>query len=240
MGSVPAIQYAVNEAAEAGITEVAVVVRQGKELIASYLETLDHEIVFTFVHQDEPTGLGDALLLCRDFVGDESFGLLLPDNVILAAEYRFSTLVEAAQETGTDIVGVLQLDSLDSGMYGNSGRIEHREMRPGLFRVERLHDKHPGVMEIGAGEEVFRACGRYVCRPHLLDWLERLKADVVGETDEVPAYQRIAAAGGLHGVPVPRPLFDVGQPRGFMAANAFLRDQPDWEGSTEAPFPTRQ
>ena len=117
---------------------------------------------------------------------------------------------------------MLELDSSESGRYGNSGLFEGSSPEPGIFEIRRLRDKRPGRLEIPPGETVLRTCGRYVCRPHVMRWIDELRPSVEGEFDEVPVYQRIAAAGGLLGRLLPPPLFDVGHPAGFLAANAYL------------------
>jgi UTP-glucose-1-phosphate uridylyltransferase len=75
------------------------------------------------------------------------------------------------------------------------------------------------------GESLLRTCGRYVCTPRLLEVLEELRASIPGELDEVPAYQRIVADGGAVGVVLPPPLFDVGNPAGYLAACAAMHER---------------
>ena len=96
---------------------------------------------------------------------------------------------------------------------------------PGVWEIHRLRDKSPGRLRIPEGGTVLRTCGRYVCRPHLLPRIAALRTVADGELDEVPVYQRIAEEGGLVGRLLPAPLFDVGHPAGFLAANAYLHGQ---------------
>jgi len=95
-----------------------------------------------------------------------------------------------------------------------------------------LRDKLAGRLEIPAGETALRTCGRYICRPHVMRWIDELRPGIQGEFDEVPVYQRIAGNGGLLGREVPLPLFDVGHPTGFLAANAYLHQMR----TAEEPF----
>jgi UTP--glucose-1-phosphate uridylyltransferase len=230
VGTRPAIHRVVEEAAAAGLDRIGVVLAPGKELIRDYLETARHRgefpgLAFDYLTQEEPTGLAEAISLSRSFTGDDPFALLLPDNVLLAPGYRLAALTELFDRSGKDVVGILALDSSQSGRYGNSGLFEGRSPEPGVFEILKLQDKGPGRLEIPPGETVLRACGRYVCRPHVLRWIDELRPRIRREFDEVPVYQRIAADGGLLGRILPPPLFDVGHPAGFLAANAHLHRQ---------------
>ncbi len=227
VGTRPAIHRVVDEAAAAGLDRIGIVIGPGKELIREYLETARRQgefagLTFEYLRQEEPTGLADAISVSRSFTDSDPFALLLPDNVLLSPEYRLASLTELFERSGKDVVGVLALGSDESGRYGNSGLFEGRSPRPGVFEIDRLRDKGPGRLEIPAGETARRTCGRYICRPHVMRWIDELRPEIEGEFDEVPVYQRIAGEGGLLGRELPLPLFDVGHPSGFLAANAYL------------------
>jgi UTP--glucose-1-phosphate uridylyltransferase len=230
LGTKPAIQFAVDEALGAGIADIAVVVSPGKELLQRYLDRHGDpsgRARFTYVTQESPRGLGDAILCCREFLAGEPFALLLPDNVLLSPAHDFGRLVRAAERSKGDAIGVIEIGHADSGRYGNCGRIEYRELEPGLLRLERLHDKGPGTLQVARGQRLHRTCGRYACTPRLLELLDevRLTLGPGQELDEVPAYQRIVAAGGAVGVVLPAPLFDVGNPAGYLAACAAVHQR---------------
>ena len=227
VGTRPAIHRVVEEAAGAGLDRIGVVLGPGKELIRQYLDAASARgelgrASFHYLWQEEPRGLAEAISLARSFTGDDPFALLLPDNVFLSPDYRLSALTELHERSGKDVVGVLSLDERQSGRFGNSGLFDGDSPEPGVFAIGRLEDKGPGRLEIAAGQTVRRTCGRYVCRPHVMRWIDELRPTIQGEFDEVPVYQRIAAAGGLLGRDIPLPLFDVGHPSGFLAANAYL------------------
>ena len=227
LGAMPALHRVLIEAREAGIDQVALVVRPEKQLLMRYVERMQEAgelegITIRWVEQPEPRGLGDAMARCRDFAAGEPFALLLPDNLPLAPDYRLADLLTVHAQRGLDVVGVLAVDASRSGQYGDSGRFSGERIGPGLFRIERLGEKGPGRLEVAAGEVVHRTCGRYVCRPAILDLLDDQLRTAVGELDELPAYRLVAAAGGLLGRVVPQPLFDVGHPSGVLAASAWL------------------
>ncbi len=228
VGTKPAIQFALEEVASAGLEEVAVVVSSRKQLVRDYVDELvergELALKVRYVLQDVQRGLGDAISLCADFLGGEPFALLLPDNVFLSPEYDFGRMVGLFLEYGRDVVGVLEVGEEASGRFGNCGRIDFAEMGPGALEIMKLHGKSPGTLQIAPGERVTRTCGRYICLPDLLRHLEELRPLTPGELDEVPAYQRVIAERGAVGCVLPGPLFDVGNPAGFLAANAFLHD----------------
>jgi UTP--glucose-1-phosphate uridylyltransferase len=230
LGSRPALHLVVEEALAAGLGEIVVVVAPGKELLRRYLEVQGEagafsRARFTFVVQPEPRGLGDALLCCREVTAGEPFALLLPDNVALSPEHRLADMVAAHRETGKDVLGVLELDHRQSGLFGRSGLFAGEELRPRLWRLDRLLGKEPGTLEIAPGELVRRTCGRFVCTPRLLEELARRRPTTPGELDEVPAYQRIVADGEAVGWALAPPLFDVGHPDGLLAACGWLHER---------------
>ena len=235
VGAKPAIHRVVEEAAAAGLDRIGVVIGPGKELVRGYLDDAAQRgelpgVSFEYLWQEEPRGLAEAISLSRTFIGEEAFALLLPDNVLLSPRYRLAALTELFERSGKDVVGVLSLDSRESGRYGNSGLFEGESTEPGVHVIRRLADKGPGRLEIAAAETVRRTCGRYVCRPHVVRWIDELRPTIRREFDEVPVYQRIAADGGLLGREIPLPLFDVGHPSGFLAANAYLHDRRQGSG----------
>jgi UTP--glucose-1-phosphate uridylyltransferase len=227
LGSKPAIHFVLDEAAAAGIERAVVVTAPAKDLLRRYLEAAQGEgawpdLELRYATQEQPTGLADAILLGGAALDGEPFALLLPDNLPLAPEYRLSSLLELWREQARHVVGVLAIDRRWSGLFGNSGRIEHHPAGPGTVAIERLLDKQPGRLEIADGAPILRACGRYVFGPEILALLAETRRAAGGELDEVPAVQRLAREGSLVGALLPMPLFDVGHPAGLLAASAYL------------------
>jgi UTP--glucose-1-phosphate uridylyltransferase len=231
VGSTPAIQWAIEEVAAAGIRRIAVVVSPTKPLIAAYIEASGLAealgVEFEIVVQREQLGLADAIWRCRDFIADEPFGLLLPDNVVASGTAGFRAMVDAFCADGRDVLGALELDASHSLQYGHSGLIEFDRRDDGLLEITNLADKKPGRLEIAPGQTVVRTCGRYLCTPDVLEGINRLRDSAEGELDEVPVYQEIIRRRGALGVVLPPPLFDVGYPRGFTAANAWWLERLD-------------
>lgn len=231
VGARPALHRVIDEAAAAGIDQVAIISAPGKELLQGYVSAVQKRggwagMELTFLLQHQPRGLGDAISLAREFSAGESFALLLPDNLPLADDYRLEDLLTTHRRHDHHVVGVLRLDESWSGLFGNCGRIDHEEIEPGVVSVERIRDKRPGQLRIPVGEEVIRTCGRYVCQADIFERLEVLRPTAEGELDEVPVYQQLAMEGRLIGHVIPPPLFDVGHAAGLLAASAYLATSP--------------
>jgi UTP--glucose-1-phosphate uridylyltransferase len=230
LGSQPALQLVLEEAREAGITDVALVLRQGKSILEDYLLRareggLLENLELHYLYQPEPKGLAEAMSLARDFAADDPFLLLLPDNVLLSPQHTLSPMLALAEERHQEVVGLIEVDHRQNGLFGNSGRFEGREIGPGVFSIRKLQDKQPGWLFLGPGEKVLRTCGRSVWQPHVFDFIDRLRPEVRGEFDEVPVLQAILAAHGALGVRLAPPLFDIGHPGGLLAASAYLESR---------------
>ena len=128
VGTRPAIHRVVDEAAAAGLDRIGVVIGPGKELIRDYLETARRQgefpgLAFEYLRQEEPKGLAEAISVSRSFTDGDPFALLLPDNVLLAPEYRLAVLTELFTRSGKDVVGVLELDGGESGLREQRGLV---------------------------------------------------------------------------------------------------------------------
>jgi UTP--glucose-1-phosphate uridylyltransferase len=234
LGAKPGLHFVVEEALAAGLTDIAVVVSPDKALIRQYLDVLHRDLRddfpalrFTTILQEEPKGLAEAIALSRVFADGEPFALLLPDNILLSPQHRLGAMVDLYLEFQRDIVGVLELDHTASGRFGNCGRIEAQEIRPGVFQIEHLESKKPGRLVIPEGETLRRSCGRYLCHPEIFDDIDRIRPLVAADSSmteysEVPVYQDVLQRRGALGVVLPQPLFDIGNPAGYLAAAAWL------------------
>lgn len=220
IGARPAIDYSVREALAAGLNRIVVILNSRKELIAQHLRRQfnDSEAQFVFVNQEQPRGLGDALLLVESEIGGEAFALIIPDNLFVSPAYSFGRFLDIYRQKDCDIVGVVQLDAGDAARWGNCGQIDYEGIGPDLLHIRKLHDKGTGTIRVAASHpKILRACGRYICKPHLFDTLRTMRPDGI-EFSEIPAYQKIAEQRRLLGLLLPGPVFDVGIPSGYLAA----------------------
>lgn len=234
VGSKPAIHWVIEEAASAGLTEIAIVLSPAKGLLFEYLADggLDSRlgVRFHYVTQDVQRGLADAMWQCREFTDGEPFALLLPDNLLLAREHELARMVELYVEAQRDVLGVLELDGSASGQFGNCGLIDFERAAPDVFEITKLRAKGPGRLIIAESDRVVRTCGRIVCHTDVFEYMKRFRPGgenngSEAELDEVPVYQAIIRDRGALGCLLPLPLFDVGHPIGFASANGYWAGQ---------------
>ena len=227
VGTRPMIQFAVEEAIEAQISEIAIVLNKRKELIRAYFEQLAEQepfagVRFYYYYQEEANGLADAIDHCRDLVEGSPFAVLLPDNVILSENYRFSSMVGLYAQHGRDVIGVIELGQNESGLYGNAGRIDYEMKDSDVLEIHKLYDKEMGALIVSQRKKVLRTCGRYVCHSDLFQYMDKVRPHISGEFDEVPVYQEIIRQRGAMGYLIREALFDTGNPRGYLSASAHL------------------
>lgn len=227
LGSRPALDFVLEEAAAAGIDSVGLVVRQGKETIERFVdsaragapwESLDIE----YVVQPQPNGLGDAILCAADYLAGEPFALMLPDNVALAPDYHLSDLLDLYEDRQAHVLGIMTLDHAYTDLYGDCGRFEGEAAGGRAIRIDRILDKRRGQLTIAPGESIQRSCGRSICHVDFVPELAGLRSSIAGDLDETPAVQAIVRRGAVWGLALPSPIFDVGNPRGYLAASHWL------------------
>lgn len=163
-GDKPVIHYVVEEAVQAGIDEILIVISRGKEAIPNYftrdlelerrleqsgkadlaarLRRISEMARIQYVYQQEMKGLGDAVLCGSSFAGDDPFAVLLGDTIVTPREggtaMPLPRMVEACNTHGTSVVAVEPVSVEKIGRYGIAGG---EETEPGLFRLDRLVEK---------------------------------------------------------------------------------------------------
>lgn len=216
----PSIQWVVEEAARAGVTEViAVVDPDGGEIVErhfasdGFLEGLDGTAVRSVV-QEEARGLGHAVLTGREAVGDRPFFVLLADDLLRPGDDVLPALA-AASDPGVSVVYVRELPG---EMLGAKGVIIPRSRAAA------------GVMEVGGAVEKpgaaapsnYGICGRYLFMPEVFDHLERIAPGHGGEIQLTDAIGALGELGRCRAYAADAELLDVGNPLGFLRANAVL------------------
>src|SRR5258708_22770971 len=185
----PVIEYAIEEAARAGLTEVVLVLSPGKEdLLIRHLEPapgLEQELLrrgkldllegvrasasgmaVATVVKEQPHGLGDAVLTARDAVGDEPFAGLLPDDIIRGPVPVIGQMLEVHARYGCTVLAVRQVPRESIGRYG---AIKFSGSEEGVYFVEDVVEK-PDPSEAPSDLAIL---GRYVLTPGIFGALER-------------------------------------------------------------------
>jgi len=240
----PLIQYAVDEAREAGIEHFVFVTGRNKGVIEDHfdrqfeLETTLFERGKTkelkelqkdlpkpgqtsFTRQQEPLGLGHAVWCARDIVGDEPFALLLPDMLIKAEPGVLSQMMGAYNENGGNIIAVEEVDKKDVSSYGVVGR--GAGLDEGFIINEMIEKPDPK----DAPSNLIIS-GRYILQPRIFDLLSSHTKGAGGEIQITDAMQALMKEQQFTGVKFKGRTFDCGSKIGFLSANvAYALDREE-------------
>ena len=208
----PALHYVVQEAIDSGIEEVALIVAPGHESIARYFDDIRVEAsVSTFV-QEEPRGLGHAVLQAREFAGNEPFAVLLPDDLFWAPEPAISYPIEVFERFG---VSVIVVKEVGDDRVSSLGIIDPVQLEEGLFEVRSMVEK-PRLEDAPSN---LASIGRYVLSPDILEILEGLPPGANGEIQLTDAIAAQIAGGRVLAKLVPGSHIDAGTPPGLLQAS---------------------
>lgn len=244
----PAIEYIVEEAVRAGLTDVLMVTGRGKGAIEDHFDghpeieraleakgdqaRLDRVNVTTetevhFVRQGVPKGLGHAVLCGRSHVGDEPFAVLLGDDMIDARDHLLEEMIRVQAERGGSVVALMEVPREQVSLYGCAA-IDPSDQGSDVVRVTGLVEKPP-VEEAPSNLAVI---GRYVLHPRVFDVLERLEPGSGGEIQLTDALLELAGAdgvgAGMTGVVFRGRRYDTGDRLDYLKAVVRLgREHPE-------------
>ncbi len=241
LGHRPMIRWCIEEAFQSGVREIAIVLNEKKRGIRDYLTRVETErpnegdrifrealrhCVLAFIDQPEPRGSGDAINRCRSFVGEEPFAVMMPDFVLFDSKPALNQMVEAAGKEGQSVVGFLRLGCDEAGTFGNVGVLKTEEAEGPIHRILDLSGKKPGTLILERGAWISKAVGRVIFHPDFFDVFDAIPWKETEELDDVPVIQRLVEEKKLIGVHLDGHGFDVGNPEGYRAANAYLKRIP--------------
>ncbi|MCB9946723.1 MAG: UTP--glucose-1-phosphate uridylyltransferase [Rhodospirillaceae bacterium] len=247
----PIIQYAVEEARAAGIEVLIFVTSRGKTSLedhfdhqaelysvlqgrgksAQLAQARSSEIAagrYAFVRQPEPMGLGHAVWCARQFIGNEPFAVLLPDEVFLASVPPLKQMLQAFATTGGNLVGVREVPLHMTNRYG----ILDPASDDGHIAAARDLVEKP---EPDVAPSRLSVIGRYILQPDVLDQLDRQPPGAGGEIQLTDAIAGTIGRQPLHGVRVAGERFDCGDCTQLISANlAFSLRRPELATSVRA------
>ncbi len=241
----PLIQYAIDEARAAGITDFIFVTAKGKSALEDYfdtsaelertlteagktdlLETLKSTYMpsgaIAYIRQHRAMGLGHAVWCARRLIGDEPFAVILPDDVIDGPKPCLQQMVEAHAETGGNMVAAMEVPRDKVSAYGI---LDLGSANGSLLRVRGMVEK-PATEEAPSNLAVI---GRYILSPQVLTNLSRAEAGAGGEIQLTDAIaEEISNSGNVYGFRFEGHRFDCGSKAGFLQATiAFGLSRPD-------------
>ncbi len=234
----PAIQYIVEECVRAGLEDVLFVTGAGKSAMEDHFDRAldleaalaakgkdaDLEVVRDLadlatihsVRQQEPLGLGHAVLMGADHVGDEPFVVILGDDIVDPATPYLERMLEAYERTGRGVVGLMEVPEDQVHLYGVAAT--EPGDRDGEVRITGLVEK-PDPDEAPSNLAII---GRYVLTPDIFGVLERTPPGRGGEIQLTDALQTQAEEEPLVGVRLDGRRFDTGDKLGFLKATVQL------------------
>jgi UTP--glucose-1-phosphate uridylyltransferase len=241
----PLIQYAVDEAREAGIEQMIFVTGRGKAAIVEHfdvafeLETTMKERgkslavleptratpgdVIT-VRQQVPLGLGHAIWCARAIVGDDPFAIFLPDELMIGSPGCMKQMVDAYARVGGNLISVLEVPREEVSSYGviDPGR-SVEGFGGALTEVRGLVEK-PAVSEAPSNKIL---SGRYILQPEVMRTLENQGQGAGGEIQLTDAMARMIGTQPFHAVTFDGRRFDCGSKTGFVEATVALALERD-------------
>lgn len=224
----PAIQYVVEEAVNAGLDDVLIILGRNKDAITNHFDRmteLEHTLAekndldklrlveesthvadVHYVRQGDPKGLGHAVLRAKQHVGNEPFAVLLGDELIDDQAPILPLMIEQHERTGASVIALMEVDPAQIHMYG-SAAFEPTEV-DGVVRIT-------GLVEKANAEDApsnFAIVGRYVLSPSVFDVLEQTQPGKGGEIQLTDALQTLAANPneGVYGVVLSGRRYDTG------------------------------
>ncbi len=240
----PAIQYVVEEAVQAGLTDILIVTGRNKRAVEDHFDRnfeLEHylekggkldllkEVQFTsdladihYVRQRDPLGLGHAVSVARHHVNNEPFAVLLADDLMVDDAALLRSMIDAYDGTGHSVVAVQEVSPAEISSYGC---VEPAgEASGNVVPIRRIVEK-PRRDEAPSNLAVI---GRYVFSPDIFDALDRIEPGAGGELQLTDAIAILLGEQPVLGMRVGGGRYDVGHKLDFLRANIELAlDRPD-------------
>lgn len=232
----PTIQYIVEEAVSAGITDILIITNRGKQIMEDHFdyspelesalekgkkyEALEQvkaiaELAnITFIRQKEMKGLGHAVLKAKPFVGDEPFAVLFGDGVIYnEGTPAIKQLTDAYGTYGEGVLGVKKVPEQDIHKYGS---LKVERIKDNIFKCTDMVEKPKTKEEVLS---LYSITDRVVLPASIFEILERTKPGVGGEIQLTDAMREIAVREGMTAVEMEGERFDMGNKFGVLRAN---------------------
>jgi UTP--glucose-1-phosphate uridylyltransferase len=241
----PTIQYIVEEAVAAGVRDIILICARGKDSIVDHFDLaaeleanlersgktelrkemrrIAQMAQVVTVRQQEPLGLGHAVLCAKALIGDEPFIVMLGDDIIDAKVPATRQLTDCYARHGLGTIALMEVPPAETSMYGIAAgtAVDAR-----TTRIDRLVEKPkkdaPSNLAV---------IGRYVLPPRIFELLEQVKPGVGGEIQLTDALAMLAREEGLLGYRFEGDRYDAGDRLGYLKANiAFAMKRPELAG----------
>ena len=232
----PLIQYAVEEAVSVGAEEIIFITSHTKGAIENHfssypeleerlrssnkLDLLDklkpsymEDLKFSYVNQEEQKGLGHAISLAKDLVGDEPFSVLLPDDLFISSPSCLQQLARSYNEHGNTTIAVNVIDKKNIHKYGvidpGDNKLINNEVN--VFNIVEKPSAEDAPSDIAV-------CGRYIFNPSIFKFIEIVKPDSSGEIQITDAIQLLLEKENVKAKVYDGKKFDCGSKTGYVEA----------------------
>lgn len=239
----PTIQYVVEEAAASGIEDIIIVTGRGKDAIENHfdrslelqialgrqgkteqlqeIEQISELASFCYIRQEEPLGLGHAILTAKALVGNEPFAVLLGDDIIDAEVPCLAQMIAAFERYRSSIIAVQQVSVEEISNYGI---IDPRPAEDSIYQILDLVEKPTPE----AAPSDLAIVGRYILMPEIFEALEQTPPDGGGEIQLTNGLRALLRTQTMYGLAFRGRRYDAGSKLGFVKATVqFALKRPD-------------
>ncbi len=185
--------------------------KSGKQEMLKLVREIGGMVNLHFIRQKTPRGLGDAILCAKDFVGNEPFGVLLGDDIVVSKKPALKQLFEIYEKYDRTVVGIQEVPHSDVSKYGI---IAPSEIIDGTIKVASMVEK-PSVDLAPSNLAIM---GRYVLSPAIFDALEKQQEGKDGEIQLTDAIEQLAKSEGVYAFNFEGKRYDVGNKMGYLMA----------------------
>ena len=236
----PIIQYGVEEAVAAGVDNIILVTGRGKNAIEDHfdvsveLETfleargkreqlaevrkISNMINFAYVRQGEALGLGHAVLVAKELVGNEAFAVILADDVIDAQPPAIKQLIDVFERVGGPVLAVERVPREDISNYGVIAVAPNGDLGDGVYQISDLVEKPPRA-EAASDLAII---GRYVLTPDIFPALAKTQSDRTGEIQLTNGLRELLKSRPIYACEVHGVRHDTGNKLGFLKAVVYF------------------
>jgi UTP--glucose-1-phosphate uridylyltransferase len=239
----PSIQYIIEEAVASGIEHVIVITSRTKRIIEDHFDSspelertleqkgdyktldmlrkIEDMAQVTFTRQPTPRGLGHAILQAKDLVGDEPFGVMLPDDLIDNGKPCLQQLMEVYEKYEGSVLAVMHVPRAHVSRYGIIGG---KEVEPGTWQVENTVEKPP----VGREPSDLAIVGRYILTPEIFEILENTAPGRGNEVQLTDAIDALLGEQQVYAYEFAGTRYDTGDKLGWLTTSvAFALKRPD-------------
>ena len=239
----PTLQYIIEEAIESGIEEILIVTgrnkksiedhfdrsveleleleQKGKTAMLEMVQDISNMVNIHYIRQKEPKGLGHAIHCAKSFIGDETFAVLLGDDIVDASTPCLKQMIDAYDEYKTTVLGVQEVARENVDKYGILD-VKHIEDR--VYKVKDMVEK-PSIEEAPSNIAIL---GRYIITPEIFNILENQAPGKGGEIQLTDALQTLATKEAIYAYNFEGRRYDVGDKLGFLEATVdFALKRPE-------------